>query len=341
MSSTLHITNGDCAANLLKASEVIRGDILPWRDPMHHGPFPPDLSLDKLSITRAEYLSGPGLSEEDTRRGFQLRDNHLIGSDKYDKIMLWFEHDLLDQLQILQILDWFSLNRRLSEKLYIICIDKFPGFDGFRGLGQLKVSQLETLIGQEDKVSEFQIELASKAWKTFRSDDPNNIVEFLRGDCRPLEFLEPCLRRFLEEYPWLQDGLSRSERQILQIIEKEITLPGRIFHETMQMENHLFAGDWRIFSHINDLCQWGLLECKSGKSFQYPPHFLIPQEEFKKQEVVLTDTGYEVLVQKQSGFDNIIRDEWLGGVHLKTGVPFWIWDNNNQSFTRDIHNVEK
>ena len=106
----LHITNGDSAANILKES-TIRGDVLPWRDPMHHGPFPADLDLASLSKVRARYLAGPGFDAAEVERDFQLRDEHLRGATQYDRIVLWFEHDLLDQLQILQLLDWFRKNR--------------------------------------------------------------------------------------------------------------------------------------------------------------------------------------------------------------------------------------
>ncbi|MEO1406451.1 MAG: hypothetical protein AAFV54_08170, partial [Pseudomonadota bacterium] len=54
----LNITNGDGAANIIKQS-VVTGDVLPWRDPMHHGPFPADLSLPELGKVRAAHLAGP------------------------------------------------------------------------------------------------------------------------------------------------------------------------------------------------------------------------------------------------------------------------------------------
>jgi len=103
---TLHITNGDAAASLLIASSVA-GDVLPWRDVLHDGPVPGGLSLAKLSQVRAGYLSDSFmLPLTDVQRDFALRDGQLQSSDRYDEVILWFEHDLYDQLQILQLLDW-------------------------------------------------------------------------------------------------------------------------------------------------------------------------------------------------------------------------------------------
>ena len=51
MSHTLHITNGDSAAAIIEASSV-DGEILAWRDPMHHGPFPANTDLAEISLIR-------------------------------------------------------------------------------------------------------------------------------------------------------------------------------------------------------------------------------------------------------------------------------------------------
>ena len=103
MTRVLHITNGDGAAGLLKASGL-EGDVLAWRDPMHHGPFPAEPDLKALSALRGRYLAGPDLPEQDVVRDFELRNEHLKSASRYEEVVLWFEHDLLDQLQILQIL---------------------------------------------------------------------------------------------------------------------------------------------------------------------------------------------------------------------------------------------
>ena len=42
--SQLHVTNGDSVAEVIK-SGTMQGDVLAWRDPMHHGPFIADLNL--------------------------------------------------------------------------------------------------------------------------------------------------------------------------------------------------------------------------------------------------------------------------------------------------------
>jgi len=53
----LHITNGDSAADIIRQCGIA-GDVLPWRDPMHHGPFPHGFSLHELGRLRIAYLCG-------------------------------------------------------------------------------------------------------------------------------------------------------------------------------------------------------------------------------------------------------------------------------------------
>jgi len=94
MKTHLHITNGDVAADALKQSNI-RGDVLPWRDPMVDGPFPEGPDLATTSKIRADYLSGPALPHDQVLRDFRLRDDHLAAAAHYDGVTLWFEHDLL------------------------------------------------------------------------------------------------------------------------------------------------------------------------------------------------------------------------------------------------------
>jgi len=79
----------------------------------------------------------PNLGHDQVLRDFRLRDEHLASASRYREIILWFEHDLLDQLQILQILDRLAGAEFASTRLSMICINSYPGVDPFRGLGQL------------------------------------------------------------------------------------------------------------------------------------------------------------------------------------------------------------
>ena len=319
----LHITNGDSAANMLKAGPL-EGDVLPWRDPMHHGPFP-EGDLDAVGEIRARYLAGPDPAEG--LLDFRLRDEHLRVAGRYDEVVLWFEHDLLDQLQILQILDWFA-DTDLTPSL--ICIDAFEGIVPFRGLGQLDAEQMASLIDTRRTVTKVQLVLAQRSWRAFRQPDPRALETFLTEDLTPLPFLRTALRRHLEEYPWVSDGLTRTERQIVSLVAQGVTAPGQVFLQNMESETALFIGDWPTFSTIAFLCDAGLLAC-TPSPFQYPPGLSIDRDTFRAQCLTVTETGTSVLAGERA---TLPRDLWLGGVHLLSGKPMWRWDAEAERLTR-------
>jgi hypothetical protein len=91
------VTNGDSVAALLD------GEVLPWRDVLHEGPVPPGLRLAGLRAVRARFVADCGwASFDDVLRDFESRDRAL---EDAEEVVLWFERDLYDQLQLIQVLD--------------------------------------------------------------------------------------------------------------------------------------------------------------------------------------------------------------------------------------------
>jgi hypothetical protein len=78
-----------------------------------------------------------------------------------DEIALWFEHDLYDQLQLLQLLDWFAA-RPPQEKLSLLCIGAHPEMANFSGLGQLTPAQLAALVPQRRAIIDEELALGQR-----------------------------------------------------------------------------------------------------------------------------------------------------------------------------------
>ncbi len=329
MNRSLNITNGDGAGNIIKESTV-PGDVLPWRDPMHHGPFPAGLDLEATSVVRAKYLSGGDkYLESEIIRGFTQRDDHLRNSYEYEEIILWFEHDLLDQLQLLQLLDFFSRVESNNTTLAIICIDQFDGVVPFRGIGGLNPNQIESLIEKRHSLTSRQLALGQKIWNEFRAPAPTAIENFIKSGNDTLPFLRPALRRLLEEFPWCRDGLTRTERQILSLINSGESQPRELFIKNMNMETALFIGDQPTYRCLEDLSSSAspLISCSDGTSFHYSFNDKQSLESTLEQRVCLTQAGKDVLQGNAHGDEFLERDFWLGGVHLKSDGVYWHWDS--------------
>ncbi len=105
MDNILNITNGDCAVEIMRKANI-PGVFLPWRDVLHDGPVPDHVSLEALSRVRAEFISSRGWGDlEDIDKEFIERDNLLKYFEKYEKVILWFEHDLYDDDFIDRVLE--------------------------------------------------------------------------------------------------------------------------------------------------------------------------------------------------------------------------------------------
>src|SRR5690349_16166268 len=101
--SMLHITNGDAAVNVLRRAGITE-PVLAWRDVLHEGPVPAGLSLRELSKVRAQFIVECGWGRpEEIARQFDTRDTTLEkAASEATPVVLWFESDLYDQLQLCQ-----------------------------------------------------------------------------------------------------------------------------------------------------------------------------------------------------------------------------------------------
>ena len=235
MGDILNITNGDSAVGIMKKANI-PGVFLPWRDVLHEGPVPEGLSLAELSQIRAEFIISRGWgTPEAVTRDFIERDNLLKSYANYKKVILWFEHDLYDQLQILQILDWFHRHPPGETELSLICVDQY--------LGMLAPDEIMGLYTYEEPVTEKHLVLSGRAWSAFRSDSPGKWHDLLNTDTAALPFLEGAIIRLIEEYPGCSDGLSSTARQALKIISQGEQHPGRVFGRYQESEDRRFLSD--------------------------------------------------------------------------------------------------
>ncbi|HUL09470.1 MAG TPA: DUF1835 domain-containing protein [Candidatus Acidoferrum sp.] len=310
MGGTLHITNGDSAAAVMRQAGFA-GEILPWRDVLHEGPVSAELPLTTLSHLRAHFLADKGWAELETVQAqMAVRDRLLAAAAGFERIVLWFEHDLLDQLQLLQILSWFADHERGQAGLDMLCIDSFPGIVDFGGLGQLTPAQMGSLRGSEQPVTAGQLALAKAGFEAFGAGDPRRLVEVLRRDFAPLPHLRPALARMLEEYPWQGDGLARSRRQLLWSVKTSGGDLAAMFRVCTHMEAARYLGDIVFLDYAEGLAEArepALRFIKSSPAEDSSPW---------QQLALLTRFGEQLLNGDADFITANGINRWIGGVHL-------------------------
>ena len=287
----LHVTNGDSAVERIQTADV-PGRVIAWRDVLHEGPVPTGLDHEELREVRARYLAGYGLSDEpDVLRALEERDAELAAAAA---VVLWFEHDLYDQLQLLQALDAL---RAHGGELELVQSDSF--------LASLGPEELARLFAERRPVTDEQLALAARAWSAFRSPDPTALETVLAGDCSALPFLATALRRHLEQYPSVRSGLARTERLILETVAAGATSRVAVFTAASALEEAIFMGDTIFWSYLEGLSP---LVGRGGDALR------------------LTNEGRAVL---EGRTDWIALsggvDRWLGGVRLQGDDAAWRW----------------
>ncbi|MDQ6760413.1 MAG: hypothetical protein M3Z32_11210, partial [Acidobacteriota bacterium] len=288
----LHITNGYSVSrysvSLDKAG--LPGSALYWVDVLHEGPVPAGLSLDELSELRWQQPVC-----------FRERDATLKSFREHEEVALWFEHDLYDQLLLIQLLHWFASQRLGKTRLSLICVDQY--------LGTLQPAELNRLFPQRHEVSASEFQTAQLAWEAFTSPEPSALLRLMQNGTAALPFLNRAILRHLEQFPGLRDGMSRTERQALQIARSGPHGFQNMFQADQDLEERIFMGDDTYRHHLSRLCgakHPALAESREGYR--------------------LTDFGRSVLAGEEDHVAVNGIDRWLGGVHLHGTSPVWRWD---------------
>ena len=312
---TLHIANGTSVTGTLDPIAV-PGDRMIWCDPLHDGPVPANVPDDELRRVRAAFLAGSiaasEASRDDILRELERSDRQVANAAQYDEVILWYEHDLFDQLNLIQLLERLA---RVSPRpsVTLICIDAHPSHPTFKGLGELSATELTALLPRRAAVTDAQYASASAAWRAFRSPDPRDIERWLETDNAALPFLAPALRRHLEEFPWTTTGLSRREHRAVALLRHGDLTTWELFRQ--------FDGDDRTF-YVTDT---SLLEVLRRLASATPP--LVELGEVPVESAGLPN----VLVKLSSAEAEPSRDlrgikKWLGGVYITGRGPAWRWD---------------
>jgi len=300
----LHVTNGDSVAVPLSQS-ALGGEALAWRDAYHEGPVRSG-ERSRLIDARAAFLSSCGWGDEDAIRDDLLaRDARFVAALREGReIVLWFEHDLYDQLQLVDVLALAGETGFDPEQLELIEIGAFAGRPGFRGLGELTVAELESLWPQRRAVTDEDTAGAQRAWEAVRRADPRGLAG-VRLDPPPSRpFLAAALGRLLEELPDVDDGLSRTERQLLELLDDGPLLTGALFVASQDREEAPFHGDAWILRTLAELT---------------------PLVSLTEGSAEITDTGRRVLAGGDDRIEVLGVDRWVGGTHLVPGAV-WRWD---------------
>jgi hypothetical protein len=321
-----HLTNGDSAAQTLRRTRL-RGPVLAWRDVLHEGPVPPG-DAATVRRARARFFAETGWDDERVVLDeLERRDRAFLDAlGEGREVVLWFEHDLYDQLQLVQALALAVEERVPADSLRLICIDRFEGRPSFAGLGELTEDELASLWIVREPVGPATLAAAVEVWDALRESDPRAVESLSYRRLPGLPFAPAALKRLLEELPAVGDGLGRTERQLLETLADGDATPGELMLAVGAAEEAPFMGDAWVWLRLHELGAGPRPLVKAGtagRSPQPPPRG--DGEAFRNLTFCLTEAGRGVLEGRDDRVAAVEIDRWLGGVHVVGQAP-WRWD---------------
>ena len=312
MDSIVHVCNGDSTADSLSLADL-PGEIRVWADALNQGPVLP-VADEEYWKRRGEFLKSRGHAGGEAK--VAAYDRGVDEAAKAEELILWFEHDLFDQLALIRLLARLA-RRGLPQQLTIVSIDRHPEVPGFLGFGQLKPEQLAELWPRRTTLSRDAIDEAITAWIAVTAPDPR-ALPFLTKRIKAMPFLAGALERQLEEFPDPTSGMSRTERQVLAAVARGESTAAAIMKATHAIDPRYPITDGDLFWVLHVLGRCGFVDGA--------PEGPVSPAALKALSVSVTARGREALAGALDRVHEHGIDDWRGGVHLSGKGPVWRWD---------------
>jgi hypothetical protein len=299
-SGTLHITNGDSVLYLFRKAGLT-GTHIAWRDALQEGPVPYG-DLEDVSRVRADYASARGYGHPIAiHREFEQRDAAFRKAGEYDEIVLWFEHDLYDQLQLMQILSAMASPAFDSSRVSLVQSDQY--------LGMLDAQELMALYPKRRTLSDGASANAVDAWGALTAEAPDELARLASAERVGLPHVRAAFARLLEEFPAIGDGLSRSQRQAMIAIVRAPATREDVFRRAEAQEEAPFMGESQFYAMLEDLASaTNALLVRDGE--KYAP----------------TALGKRIVDGEANWMREAQPERWIGGTHLTPSTP-WRYDH--------------
>ena len=319
----LHIHNGESSAGTLKMSDVA-GEHLPFREILMAGPTPQGLTTEEWRSVRARFLAvDDGPDEEKCRKDLADQDEALSRFRDYEEVVLWFEHDLFCQVNLIYLLAWFHGQPSSNAKLSLVCFNEF--------LGPMTPEQMAALIDKRHEVTAAEFQIAAAAWRAYCSPDPENIESLLGEDTSAMPYLQDALFRHLARFPSTKNGLGYIENRALQLIADGRSSFESLFPVFWKTESEYGLGDSALWDDMKRMgrAKEPLIVISGDDDWRQ----LSRSNRFIKSSFALTEIGREVLAGRSDFIELNSIDLWLGGAHL-TEDNLWRWDEQNRKLIR-------
>jgi len=153
----------------------------------------------------------------------------------------------------------------------------------------------------------------ARFWDAYRAEDPKELLRLQQSEpVEGLPYLHGAMRRFLQDYPAVDNGLSLTQHICLRALEDGAETPGQVFRELiMSLDPQPYLGDAMFWPILWELARADKSAVTDFDGFSDP--------------ISLTDHGRVLLAGEADWLADNRLDRWRGGVRL-THYNVWRWD---------------
>jgi len=291
-STQLHITNGDNTTLALQKLKI-DGDIVTWREMLCEGKTTIDVGSESFWKSRFDFFS----------RNYKITKKHFINSTlkefrnlcnhKYqEEIILWFEHDLFCQINMIAVISWLKKHRPNAT---IALVSPENKKDPKKSLRLHKLAQKELVSFYTNRVvlTKEDIGYADYIWQLYCSKSPLQLQNIITDPHTHFKYLPDAIEAHLQRFPTIKNGLNKIENTILErALAGSYSSKKSFIQKLLQNQGIYGFGAEQYEKKITDL---------KGLFRSFSP-------------VVLNDLGHDVLQKKQNYYHSIKNDlSYLGG----------------------------
>ena len=213
--STLHITNSDKTTSYLKSLGYI-GEFITWREMLCEGKTSIDVGSESFWKTRFEFLKSSYKVTKKTFIDFTLKEyRNLCQNKNKEEIILWFDHNLHSQINMIAIVSWLKRYRK-GEKISLVIGRTLELSNKIETLNQLSKNQITEQYLHRSELSLDDIEYADYIWQLYCSNCPLRLETIYKyNPMSPFIHLSKAIEMHLKRFPSIENGLNSTENYII------------------------------------------------------------------------------------------------------------------------------
>ena len=213
--STLHITNSDKTTSYLKSLGYI-GEFITWREMLCEGKTSIDVGSESFWKTRFEFLKSSYKVTKKTFIDFTLKEyRNLCQNKNKEEIILWFDHNLHSQINMIAIVSWLKRYRK-GEKISLVIGGTLELSNKIETLNQLNKNQITEQYLHRSELSLDDIEYADYIWQLYCSNCPLRLETIYKyNPMSPFIHLSKAIEMHLKRFPSIENGLNSTENYII------------------------------------------------------------------------------------------------------------------------------